>query len=79
MGECVGDSGTRCGHTWQALRLGWLYLPTGGLFTLFREGPHWWNRFENRASDQGQFGGIVNGSVCPELMERFRSSWKKGD
>src|SRR5579885_3037310 len=53
-----------CGHTWQMLRLGMLYWPIGGAFTLFREGPHWWNRFENQASEIGHFGGIVNGSVC---------------
>lgn len=56
-----------CGHTWQARRLSWLYLPTGAMFTLFREGPRWWNRFENQASEQGQFGGIVNGSVHSRL------------
>lgn len=60
-----------CGHTWQMLRLGLLYWPIGGAFTLFREGPHWWNRFENQASEIGQFGGIVNGSVCDELMRRL--------
>jgi hypothetical protein len=58
-----------CGHTWQALRLGWAYWPAGALLTLFREGPNWWNRFENEASEQGQFGGIVSGSVCPSLMQ----------
>ena len=26
---------------------------------LFRQGPHWWNRFENEASEIGRFGGIV--------------------
>jgi hypothetical protein len=57
-----------CGHTCQMLRLGLLYWPIGGAFTLFREGPHWWNRFENQASETGQFGGIVNGSVCPKLL-----------
>lgn len=57
-----------CGHTGQAHRWGGLYWPVGGAFTLFREGPHWWNRFENQASETGQFGGIVNGSVW---MERF--------
>jgi hypothetical protein len=57
-----------CGHTWQMLRLGLLYWPIGAAFTLFREGPHWWNRFENQASEIGQFGGIVNGSVHPKLM-----------
>jgi hypothetical protein len=58
-----------CGHTWQMLRLGLLYWPIGGAFTLFREGPHWWNRFENQASEIGQFGGIVNGTVHPELLQ----------
>ncbi len=62
-----------CGHTWQMLRLGVFYWPIGGAFTLFREGPHWWNRFENQASEIGQFGGIVNGSVCPDLMRRIGS------
>jgi hypothetical protein len=57
-----------CGHTWQMLRLGLLYWPIGGALTLFREGPYWWNRFENQASEIGQFGGIVNGSVCDELV-----------
>ncbi|HEY7426359.1 MAG TPA: hypothetical protein VH682_19155 [Gemmataceae bacterium] len=60
-----------CGHTWQVLRLGLLYLPIVGAFTLFREGPHWWNHFENQASEQGQFGGIVNGTVNPELMSKI--------
>lgn len=61
-----------CGHTYQARRLGMLYWPVGGAVTLFREGPHWYNHFENRASEQGLFGGIVNGSVCPALMNRLR-------
>ncbi len=56
-----------CGHTWQAMRLGWFYLPVVGSVTLFREGPHVWNRFENEASEQGQFGGVLDGSVCEEL------------
>jgi len=60
-----------CGHTWQACRMGTLYWVVGAMFTRFREGPHWWNHFENQASEMGQFGGIVNGSVCPELMERL--------
>lgn len=59
-----------CGHTYQARWLSWLYLPAGALFTLWREGPRWYNAFENQASEQGQFGGIVNGSVCAELMAR---------
>jgi hypothetical protein len=66
-----------CGHTWQMLRLGLLYWPVGGAFTLFREGPHWWNRFENQASEIGQFGGIVNGTVCPELMSRIHNDLRK--
>jgi hypothetical protein len=60
-----------CGHTAQARRLGWLYLPAGACFTLFREGKHWYNHFENDASESGQFGGIVDGSVHPYLMERI--------
>jgi len=60
-----------CGHTRQILRMGLLYWPVVGAVTLFREGPHWWNHFENQASEQGQFGGIVNGSVCAELMQRL--------
>jgi hypothetical protein len=60
-----------CGHTWQAGRLGWLYWPVGAAFTLCREGPRWYNAFENRASEEGLFGGIVNGSVCPELMAQL--------
>ncbi|HWG43020.1 MAG TPA: hypothetical protein VN688_09555 [Gemmataceae bacterium] len=59
-----------CGHTRQMLRMGLLYWPVVGAVTLLREGPHWWNHFENQASEQGQFGGIVNGSVCTELMQR---------
>jgi hypothetical protein len=58
------------GHTWQGRRLGLVYWPVGALFTLWREGPHWWNWFENQASAEGQFGGIVNGSVCAELQAR---------
>jgi len=61
-----------CGHTWQARRLGWLYWLVGALFTLWREGKHFWNYFENQASAEGQFGGLVNGSVCPKLMEHLR-------
>lgn len=61
-----------CGHTHQALRLGIAYLPLVGSVTLFREGAHFWNHFENQASEQGQFGGIVQGSVCAELMENMR-------
>ena len=60
-----------CGHTFQAYRMGAFYWIIGGAFTLFREGPHWYNRFENQASEIGQFGGIVNGSVWSELMARL--------
>jgi hypothetical protein len=58
-----------CGHTQQPAYLYDLYLPVVGTVTLLREGPHWWNYFENQASEQGLFGGIVNGSVCAELMK----------
>jgi len=66
-----------CGHTWQMLRLGLLYWPIGGAFTLFREGSHWWNRFENQASEIGQFGGIVNGTVHPELLNKISKAAPK--
>ena len=46
-----------------------LFLPLVGSVTRFREGPRPWNRFENEASEVGQFGGIVAGSVCPKLVE----------
>lgn len=59
------------GHTSQVRWLREAYWVVG-LTTLFREGPHVWNWFENRASEAGQFGGIVNGSVCPRLMERLQ-------
>jgi hypothetical protein len=61
-----------CGHTRQARLLGFAYLPAGAAFTLFREGPHWYNAFENQASEQGLFGGIINGTVHPELMGRLQ-------
>jgi hypothetical protein len=59
-----------CGHTLQVRRLGLAYWPLVGAVTLFREGPHWWNHFENRASETGLFGGIVNGSVHPALLAK---------
>ena len=59
-----------CGHTGQVLRFGALYWPMVGSVTLCREGRHWWNHFENDASERGQFGGIVKGSVCPDLLSR---------
>lgn len=58
-----------CGHTAQVRRLGLVYWPIGGVLTLFREGPHWWNHFENRASEDGMFGGIVSGTVCEKLRK----------
>jgi len=60
-----------CGHTWQALRLGAAYLPLVGALTLFREGSQLWNHFENQASEQGQFGGLVSGSVRGDLLSRL--------
>ena len=59
-----------CGHTAQVRRLGPCYWPWGGALTLFREGGHFWNSFENQASEEGQFGGLVTGSVCPILWSR---------
>jgi hypothetical protein len=38
------------------------------------DGPDDSHLFENQASEEGLFGGIVNKSVCPELLARFRSS-----
>ena len=61
-----------CGHTWQARRLGPLFLPTGALFTLWREGPRWYNHFENQASEEGLFGGIINASISPVLFSRLQ-------
>jgi hypothetical protein len=58
-----------CGHTWQARRMSWLYWPIGAAFTLWREGPNWYNHFENQASAQGLFGGIVTGSIAKELLD----------
>jgi len=60
-----------CGHTWQALRLGPVYLPLVGAVTWFQEGPRPWNRFENEASEEGLFGGLVNRSVCARLMRKL--------
>ncbi|MBY0232247.1 MAG: hypothetical protein K2W96_23455, partial [Gemmataceae bacterium] len=58
------------GHTWQARWLSLLHLPTGAVFTLWREGEGWLHWYENQASAEGQFGGIVDGSVHPGLMKR---------
>ncbi len=60
-----------CGHTYQAMQLKAGYLPIVGAVTLFREGPYWWNHFENRASEEGMFGGIVKGTVCATLLARM--------
>lgn len=48
-----------CGHTAQARRMGFLYWPLVGSVTLFGEGPHWWQRMENQASETGLFGGLA--------------------
>lgn len=61
-----------CGHTYQAIQLGPAYLPVVGAVTLFREGTHWWNHFENRASEEGVFGGFVSDSVNAALLEYAR-------
>jgi hypothetical protein len=68
-----------CGHTWQALRMGPIYLPLVGAVTWFQEGPHSWNRFENEASEEGLFGGLVNRSVCPALMKRLKARTREAD
>jgi hypothetical protein len=67
-----------CGHTWQALRMGPAYLPLVGSVTLFREGPRPRNRFENEASEEGMFGGIVNRSVCPRLQQLLTAEVSRG-
>jgi hypothetical protein len=61
-----------CGHTWQATRMGLWYWPIGATFTLLREGPRFWHRFENEASEQGMFGGFVSGSVSTEMLRRVK-------
>ena len=48
-----------CGHTCQGRRMGFLYWLIGAMFTQCREGSHFWNRFENQASEIGMFGGFV--------------------
>ena len=48
-----------CGHTAQAIHLGAAYLPLVGAVTLFREGNHFWNHWENDARAQGLMGGIA--------------------
>lgn len=67
-----------CGHTHQALRLGPLYWPFVGAVTLCREGPRAWNRFENDASEQGLFGGIVPGTVALGLANPHRAAVSDG-
>jgi len=62
-----------CGHSAQARRLGLLYWPIGAALTLCREGRHWYNRFENQASETGIFGGIVPGTVCERLQTILRN------
>ena len=60
-----------CGHTFQARRMGARYWIIGAALTRHREGERWRNWFENQASETGQFGGFVNGSVCGELIRRL--------
>jgi hypothetical protein len=55
-----------CGHTAQAIRLGAAYLPLVGAVTLFREGNHFWNHWENDASAQGLMGGISEVTIPVE-------------
>jgi hypothetical protein len=62
------------GHSYQAKRLSWLYLPKGALFTLWREGEGWVHAFENEASEMGQFGGLVPGSLHPRLLPLLKAS-----
>ncbi|MGE3809472.1 MAG: hypothetical protein AB7K24_32815, partial [Gemmataceae bacterium] len=57
------------GHTYQALYLPLVYLPVVGSVTIFREGKRWWNFFENQASELGQFGGFVPGTICQRLLD----------
>jgi len=61
-----------CGHTRQAYQLEYVFLPAGALFTLFREGNSWYNHFENIASEQGEFGGIIPGTLHPSLIALSR-------
>ena len=61
-----------CGHTWQARRLGAFYWPAVGALTLFREGRRFWNHFENQASELGQFGGLVSGSIRTDFLSVIR-------
>jgi hypothetical protein len=56
-----------CGHTWQARRLGDVYWLLVGSVTMFGEGPHSWNFFENQASEEGQLGGLVDHSINMDL------------
>src|SRR5262249_19793836 len=69
-----------CGHTWQARRVrsGLVYLPVVGSVTWFGGGPHFWNHFENQASELGQFGGLVQGSVGRALRTFLPSSTPPG-
>ena len=62
-----------CGQSYQARRWGALYLVIGALYTWWREGRHWWNWFENQASETGQFGGILSGSVHDDLWAAVHS------
>jgi hypothetical protein len=71
-GPCASEVlAHECGHTDQVRRLGLLYWPLVGALTLFREGRHWYNHFENQASATGLLGGIVPGSISQELIARI--------
>jgi hypothetical protein len=71
--SCSEVMAHECGHTWQARRMGPVYLPLVGSVTLLGEGLHPRNRFENEASAEGLFGGFVNRSVCAELIGQINS------
>jgi hypothetical protein len=63
-----------CGHTAQAESMGFLYWLVGALVTQAREGPRFWNRFENQASETGMFGGIIRSSICARLRPHLGTS-----
>lgn len=53
--------------------LSWLLIKSGGP-PAFQA--YWWNWFENEASEIGQFGGIISGSVHPDLWAAVRPNDK---
>ncbi|MBX7103522.1 MAG: hypothetical protein K1X57_05550 [Gemmataceae bacterium] len=66
--SCAEILAHECGHTAQARRMGFLYWPLVGSVTLLREGPRWFHRLENEASEFGEFGGIIPGTIHPRLL-----------